>query len=168
MKKPVSPEAARLRMADLCARSEQCEADIMRKLQNLSLPGDVAGEIIKFLRENKFIDDERFARSFARDKCRFSSWGRNKIRLALMAKHIPADAIAHGLAEIDKDDYLNALRKVALAKFRQLDLTGEKAREDRMKLYQHIISRGFESSLASKAVASLVRRASMRQEGNDE
>lgn len=159
VKKPLSPEAARLRMADLCARSEQCEFDIRTKLLRLGLSKSDSEELLQFLRDNKFIDNSRFAVSFARDKCRFSFWGKNKIRLGLMAKRIPKTDIDNALREIDNKDYIDALRRVTLAKGRQLDLTGENAREERLKLYRHILSRGFSSDLAAKAVESMVKRA---------
>lgn len=158
MKKPLSPEAARLRMADLCARSEQCEYDIRTKLTRLGIGGESADSIIDFLRRERFIDDLRFARSFARDKCRFSSWGNAKIRLGLLAKRLPRPAIEEGLEGIERKDYLDALRRVTLAKARQLDFSTETAADSRLKLYRHILSRGFESALASKAVQSYINR----------
>lgn len=158
VKRPLTPEAARLRMADLCARSEQCEHDIRTKLIRLGLASSQIEPIIDFLKENRFIDSLRYAASFARDKCRFSSWGKNKIRVALMVKRLPAADIEAGLREIDGKDYLDALRRVTLSKGRQLDLLGENSREERLKLYRHILSRGFEPALASKAVDSFIKR----------
>ena len=81
-------------MADLCARSEQCEADIRQKLYRLGLSSGEVQQIVSQLIDEKFIDNARFARSFARDKCRFSCWGRHKIRLALAAKRL-SDAEIH-------------------------------------------------------------------------
>lgn len=156
MPKPITPEAARIRLADLCARSEQCEADVRQKLYRLGLSSGEVQSIVTSLIEERFIDNARFARSFARDKCRFSSWGRNKIRLALAAKRISAADIAQGLASIEEHDYMDALRRTAAAKARGLDLNGAEARENRLKLFRHILSRGFESDLASKAIRELL------------
>lgn len=150
--KPISPEAAKIRMADLCARSEQCEADIRQKLYRLGLSSGDVQKIIVELTEERFIDNARFARSFARDKCRFSSWGRNKIRLALAAKRITSGDITQGLEAIEEKDYLEALRRVTYAKGRGLDLFGPDGRENRIKLFRHILSRGFETDLATKAI----------------
>lgn len=149
---PITPEAAKIRMADLCARSEQCEADIRQKLYRLGLSSSQVQQVVTELIDEKFIDNARFARSFARDKCRFSCWGRHKIRLALAAKRLTPQDIAQGLHAIEEADYLNALKRTTMAKARSLDLNGPDAREERMKLFRHLISRGFESELASKAV----------------
>ncbi len=153
----MTPEAAKIRMADLCARSEQCEADIRQKLYRLGLSSSEVQQIIMQLIDEKFIDNARFARSFARDKCRFSCWGKYKIRLALAAKRLSPGDIQQGLDAIEKADYLDALKRTASAKARTLDLKGENAREERMKLFRHLLSRGFETDLATKAVNYLIQ-----------
>lgn len=156
MKKPVSIENALLRMADLCARSEQCEGDIRQKLYRLGLPSSDADRVVRRLIEERFIDNARFARAFARDKCRFSGWGRAKIRMGLLAKRIHSRDIDGALAGIPEEDYLEALHRTATAKARSLKLTGPDSREDRVRLYRHILSRGFESELASRAVRDAI------------
>lgn len=157
-KQPVTPEAAKIRMADLCARSEQCEADIRQKLYRLGLSSGEVQRIITELKDENFIDNERYARSFARDKCRFSCWGRYKIRLALAAKRLTPQEIAQGIDAIEPADYLDAIKRTTIAKAKSLDLNGPDAREERMKLFRHLISRGFESDVASKAVKAAIAR----------
>ena len=93
-KKEVTPQKALEMMAGLCAKSEQCPYDIMAKLRKFGLTAEDAGEVLDSLREQKFVDEARYARSFARDKVRFSGWGRNKIRQQLMLKRIPT-ALKH-------------------------------------------------------------------------
>ena len=160
-RQPITLEAARIRMADICARSEQCEADIKQKLYKLGLTSSQTAETINFLKENKFIDNKRFARSFSSDKCRFSSWGKYKIQRALAAKRLRPDEIAEGLSAIDENDYHAALMRTAIAKARTLDLFGESGRDNRMRLYRHIMARGFEPSLASEAVKNILRDPSL-------
>ena len=154
-KKPVTPEAARLKMADLCARSEQCEYEIREKLRKQGLPSAETDKIITFLIDNKFIDNERYARSFTNDKVRFASWGRNKIRQALALKRIPSSAIIEALNEIDEKEYLKAIQRAGISKIKSLDIEDY---DDRLKLYRHLLSRGFESSLISKLIEYLRKR----------
>ena len=156
MKRRITPEAAKIRMADLCARSEQCEYDIRQKLQKMGIFSDAAAEIMDYLIGNKFIDNSRFARSYARDKCRFSSWGPYKIRQGLAAKRLSASDISQGIAALEDSDIAEGVRRVAKAKARSLHLHGDDAREGRMKLYRHILSRGFDSRLASTAVKEMI------------
>lgn len=111
--KPLTKEDALLKMASLCARSEQCEFDIARKLYTKRLPADDVRWVIDELTGRRFLDSARFARSFARDKVRFSSWGRRKISVALRAKRIPEATVSEALAEIEPSDYDEAASRVA-------------------------------------------------------
>lgn len=148
----ITPEAARIRLADLCARSEQCEFDLRRKLANTKLPIQQQEDIIRYLADNKFIDNRRFAGSFARDKVRFAGWGRNRIRMALALKRIDSSIITEALATVSDDDYHDGLLKAARAKARNLDLS---VYNDKVKLYRHLASRGFTSSEISEVIKIL-------------
>ncbi len=158
-KKSLSFEAAKLKMADLCARAEHCESEIREKLRKNGISLQETDDIVDFLIKNRFIDNARFASSFTNDKVRFSGWGRNKVRQALALKRIPAAFIREALENIDEDLYLETLHKVALSKSRHLSLNDY---DDRIKLYRYLLTRGFESSLISTEISTL------RKAENDE
>lgn len=151
-RKPLTPDAARLKMADLCARSEHCEFEIREKLRKKDLNPKEIDNIIQFLRDGKFIDDERFSRAFTNDKVRFAGWGRNKIRQALALKRIPSDIITQALSEIDEKEYLRSLQRVGTSKAKSLNLEDW---DDRTRLYRHLLTKGYESSLITKLIAFL-------------
>lgn len=151
-RKPLTAENAQIRLESLCARSEHCSYEIMTKLKGWGIPGDEAEKILKSLIANRFVDDLRFAKSFVRDRYRFSGYGRRKIALGLMAKRIPRDIIDEALDEIDDDIYFENAMHMAARKAKELDLS---AYEDRNKLYRHLLSRGYESSIAAKAIKSI-------------
>lgn len=154
-RKPLTPDAARLKMADLCARSEHCEFEIREKLRKKDLNPKEIDNIIQFLRDGKFIDDERFSRAFTNDKVRFAGWGRNKIRQALALKRIPSDIITQALSEIDEKEYLRSLQRVGTSKAKSLNLEDW---DDRTRLYRHLLTKGYESSLITKLIAFLRKR----------
>lgn len=151
-KKPITKEAALLKMADLCARGEHCAFEIREKLRKMQLAASDANEIVEYLEENRYIDDSRFARAFARDKVKFSGWGKNKIRMALAMKRIPSAEISSALEEINPEEYMAVAVNAAKAKARNLDLSDY---DDKGKLYRHLASRGFEGSVISKAIQSI-------------
>ena len=148
-KKPADPDALLKRMAGLCAKSEQCTFDINTKLYKAGLPKDKREELINYLTENRYLDDARYARAFASYKVRFSSWGKRKIKMALYAKRIDSEHIARALDAIDPQDYLDALHRAIEAQKKNLDLSD---RAQRAKLYNHLLSRGFESELIHKMI----------------
>lgn len=156
-RKPLTREAALLRMADLCARAEMCEWEVMQKLARLGLSSGTARGIVDELVERRFIDNARYAAALARDKVRFSGWGRRKIAAHLMSRRIPSPDIREALGSIDAGEYREALGRAARAKARSLDLT---QREDRDRLMRHLAARGFEAG----AVTGIVRELRCEEE----
>lgn len=151
-KRPVSQDGMRLRLADLCSRSEQCESDLRMKITRAGLSKEEGDQIIDFLKTNRFLDNARFARAYARDKLRFAGWGRNKIRAGLYAKGIAADDIKAGLDAIEEGDYIEAMLKTGRAKASRLDLH---TRTDAAKFIRYMQSRGFESGLIFQLLDAL-------------
>lgn len=152
IKKLADPEALLKRMAGLCARSEQCTFDILTKLYKAGLPAEKRDEIIDYLTANRYLDDARFARSFASYKVRFAAWGKRKIRMALAAKRIESSMIADALDAISEEDYSDALNRVIESRSRDLNLAD---RDQRGKLYRSLLSRGFEPDIISRALSRL-------------
>lgn len=159
MKKEVTYEKVLLRLAGLCASSEQCSGDIRSKALKAGLSVTDAERVVEYLVGNKYVDDGRFARAFANDKVRFSGWGRMKIRIGLRSKGLSDAMVSSALQSIDADDYKEALGRALAAKARSLDLTDVKGRQS---LYRHLASRGFESSL----IVSAIREFMSRQQGD--
>ena len=154
MKRKPTADEMLVRMAGLCAGAEQCASDIRDKILKQGFSSDDAERMISYLRKNRYLDDDRYARAFAVDKVRFSGWGRLKVRMGLRAKGLEDAAVAQALEYIPDSDYLEALRKVMGAKARSLDLTDIK---DRQKLYRHMASRGFESQLILAAKRAMLK-----------
>lgn len=150
-KTPISPDKAKLRMAALCAKSEQCEFDIRRKLASLVAP-EFQDEIIDFLIRNSFIDNHRYARNAAAYKANYARWGKRKIRHFLSAKRISEIDIEEAIEAIDEAEYLKSLHRVAISKAANLNL------EDfnhRGRLMRSLLQRGFEPNLISAEISQL-------------
>lgn len=152
MKKILTKEEALSAMAGLCARSEQCESDIYKKLRAKGLSNSDTSEIIERLKEMRFVDNSRYASAFARDKVRFSSWGKMKIRMALVAKRIPSELIDDALESIDPEDYAEAARRSAASKISSLDINQH---DDRIRFFRYMMSRGFESDIVNREIKRL-------------
>ena len=84
--KQISAKDALVRLETLCARSEQSTGEAREKLRRWGILSADAEKIIDSLVDRRFIDNARFARAFARDKIRFSKWGRIKVSQKLREK----------------------------------------------------------------------------------
>lgn len=156
MKRKPTAEEMLVRMAGLCAGAEQCAADIRSKILKQGFSAEEAEKMLEYLRKNKYIDDSRYSRAYAIDKVRFSGWGKMKVRMGLRAKGISDTIISQAFDYIPEKTYAETLEKVMLAKARSLDL---KEVKDRQKLYRHLSSRGFESSLIISAMRTLMKKS---------
>jgi len=97
----MKPEEALNRAAAYCSRQERCVYDVECKLEAWNVDPDEFGAIIERLKKEKFIDEERYATFFVRDKFRFNGWGKVKIRWALKKKNVDPAAVAKALDVIN-------------------------------------------------------------------
>ncbi|RBL93744.1 regulatory protein RecX [Chitinophaga flava] len=136
-----------------CAYQERCHQEVKYKCLELGLRGDEVEEAIAMLIAENFLNEERFAKAFAGGKFRIKQWGRNKIKAELKQKQVSDYCIRKGLAEIDEEDYYAALLKLADKKYQSLNR--ETAMKQRYKTMQHLLQRGFESSLINEALEQI-------------
>jgi len=141
MKKEISEQEAYLLLAAECAKTEHCEHEMLTKMQRWELPDDAQQRIIDRLKSERYIDDERFARAFVRDKIRYNKWGQRKIKQALWQKHIDADIQQRALDEIEEKEYLDVLRP--LLKQKRKTTKAQTAYEFNQKLIRFALGRGF-------------------------
>lgn len=118
----LTAEQAIDRLETLCARAEQCSHDLRRKLAGWGIASGEAESVISHLREGRWVDDERYARAYCRDKYRFNRWGRAKVKMGLMAKRVGPEAVEAALGEIEDDVYRVNLVSVLLGKVRSMGI----------------------------------------------
>ena len=152
-RKPISPDNAFLRLATLCARSEQAEGDLRKKLHDWGVAESDSNDIIARLKQERYIDNERYARAYCRDKLRFNGWGRIKISYMLRSKSIEQEYIDAALAEIDEEQYAAILNNALAAKAKTL--IGKEPEQLIASLMRFASSRGFEPSLIYSAIERL-------------
>lgn len=149
---PITPAKALARLQDLCARAEISTGEALDKLRRWGIGGARAVEVVQRLVDDRFIDDERFARAFVRDKYLYSRWGRIKIRQALRLKRVPADYIDAALEEeIDPETYAAGLAGLLRAKLRSLSADDD-AYTISGKLLRFAAGRGFEPALVMSVI----------------
>ncbi|MBR5087689.1 MAG: RecX family transcriptional regulator [Muribaculaceae bacterium] len=153
-RKEITPENAYLRLATLCARCEHAEGDLRKKLRDWGIGTRDADAIISRLKQERYLDNERFARAYCRDKLRFNGWGRVKIAYMLKGKGVEQEYIDNALSEIDEEQYTSILNEALEAKARTLN--DKNPQQARASLLRFAASRGFEPALFFPAVSRLI------------
>lgn len=100
-KRAKTPEQALAALMRLCARAEKSSGDALRLMRTWGVEEVAREGVLKQLLDRRFIDDERYAGAFVREKTRLSGWGAYKIRTALQRKGIAREVIEAALAEVD-------------------------------------------------------------------
>ncbi len=140
--------------AALCSRSERCSFDVLQKLRKRELSDEECAKIIAFLKQEKYLDDARFAESYALDKFRLNSWGVIKIRMMLYEKQIPSNEIDKAIQAIPKREYLRVLKKVISDKLKVLKEEDEFLLK--MKVARFAAGKGYEQDEIFKILGELV------------
>jgi len=133
-----------IKVASFCAYQERTLKEVRQKLREWEVADDDAEPVIAELIAQNYLNEERFARSFARGKFRVKKWGRLKIRQEMKLKGLSNELIQKGLTEIDGDAYEEVLRDLLEKKARSL--RGESVAV-KQKIVRFALSRGFESDI---------------------
>jgi regulatory protein len=138
-----------------CAYQERCHQDVIKKLKDMSMVPEAIDHIMAHLIQKDYLNEERFAKSFARGKFNIKNWGRIRITNELKLRKISAYSIKSALKEIDDSVYNSKLE--ALAKKKVDQLKGQNKNQKKKKLADYLLYRGWESHLVYELVATLIK-----------
>mgnify|MGYP003330519188 CR=1 FL=1 len=141
-KKTYTANEALAKAENYCAYQDRCHQEVRSKLIEWAIYGDDLELIINKLIENKFLDEERFAKSYVRGKFRIKKWGRIKIEQELKRRDISSYCIKQGFKEIEEEDYRNTLQQLITNDEAML-----KTPQTTNKLIQRLMRKGFEYDL---------------------
>ena len=132
---------AYLTLAALCAQAEHCQWEMLEKMRRWEVPEDAQTRVMQRLISERYVDDERYAQAFVKDKIRYNKWGRRKVEQALWQKRIDEDIRKRVLDEVDDDEYLSVLRP--LLKQKRRSIKAQNDYELNQKLMRFALGRGF-------------------------
>ena len=142
--KTYTVEEAKRRMERYCAYQERCHKEVTTKLRQMRMIPEAIDVIVAYLIEENFLNEERFARSYARGKFRFKKWGRVRITRELKFRDISRYNIACAMEEIE-DDYEEVFD--TLAEKKANTITEKNIQKARRKLADYLLYKGWESSM---------------------
>ena len=135
------PFETRDRIKKWCDLQERAHSDVTKKLKTWGVFHDEADQIISELISENYLNEERFARAFARGKFRIKKWGWKKIEVELKRKYVSKYSIALAKEEIEESDYLATLEEVIEKKRRFVK--GDSEWEINQKLIRFALGKGY-------------------------
>lgn len=149
-KKSLTKEQALQKLKHYCAYQERCHSEVKEKLYQLGVWKKDHDEIIASLIEENYLNEERFAIAYVGGKFRAKQWGRVKIKYELKQKQVSDYCIKKAMKQIDEEEYLSVLNKLAKEKYAALK--SEQYLVRKKKTMDYLLAKGFESDLVRKAV----------------
>ncbi|MBO5805807.1 MAG: RecX family transcriptional regulator [Tidjanibacter sp.] len=139
--KAKSREQAQSILMRQCARAERCSSDALRSMHRWGVAPGEAREVLAYLQRERFIDDERYASAYVREKMRLSGWGPRKIAAQLRAKQIAPEIVARAMAQLEPERDMERLEQVLRRKLPHI--SWRNPYDLRAKLVRFGLSRGF-------------------------
>jgi len=140
-----------------CKYQERCHAEVRNKLYELGFTCVDVERLLTELIATDVVNEERFARAFARGKFRMMQWGREKIKIELKQRKISDYCIKKALTEIDIDEYDNTLNKLAIKKLIQLK-TDRSETSKKGKLYRYLVQKGYERDIVISIINEHIKK----------
>ena len=148
-------EEAKKRLERYCSYQDRCHKEVEQKLFEMNMIPEACELILLHLMAKDFLNEERFARSFARGKFNIKSWGKNRIILELKKRKISKYNIDTALKEIDEDAYHDKVKFLAVKKYELL--SEPNTFKKRQKLIDFLLRKGFENYLVYDVVREITQ-----------
>jgi len=129
------------KLRQMCSRQEKCPADVLSLLKRWEVDEDQHHIIVETLIKEKFVDEQRYASAFIRDKMKFDHWGLVKIKVMLHQKGISSSITDDLLKQVDRNEYKEMIGRELAKKRKSLKGTPY---EIWAKLARYGSSRGYE------------------------
>ncbi|MEO8517312.1 MAG: regulatory protein RecX [Flavobacterium sp.] len=136
-----------------CSYQERCHHEVEEKLKTLRMTSSEIDEIIVHLINNDFLNEERFACSFARGKHNIKHWGKIRIVNELKFRSISKYNIDKALQEIPPTVYLEKFHWLAERNWESIKETN--LTKKKKKFCDFLLRKGWESNLVFEKMKEL-------------
>lgn len=155
MKTTYTPLEALQKLEHFCAYQERCHEEVVSKLYSLKMTTDETDEIIVKLIEGNFLNETRFACSFARGKHRIKSWGKIRITNELKMRNISSTNISLALKEITAEEYQETFDQLSERCWNSIQEKNQLKK--RKKFCDYLLRRGYENNLVYEKAKEMER-----------
>ncbi len=128
-----------------CSYQERCHNEVVDKLKSFNMTSSEIDQIVVHLINHNFLNEERFACSFARGKHNIKHWGKIRIVNELKFKNISKYNIDKALKEIPPAVYISNFH--AFAERHWETIRESNANKKKKKFCDYLLRKGFESNL---------------------
>ena len=103
-----------------CLYQERCVKEVKNKLFSLKVSSKSANDIIEYLIDNDYLNEERYTKMFIQGKLRIKKWGRIKLKYELRLKGIEIKIINKHINQIIEEEYIKCFNEFSTNKIKFL------------------------------------------------
>ena len=151
--KSYSSKEVRQKLEHYCAYQDRCHQEVYQKMFSFSLTAHEKEELMVYLIDNHFLNEERFAQSFTRGKHNYKNWGKIRIVNELKARNISSTIIKIALKEINDSLYLETFEELSEKHWNTINESN--LMKKRKKFCDFFMRKGWENSLIYEKVREL-------------
>ena len=140
-----------------CVYQDRCHKEVEQKMKEFNLIPEAKEIIFLSLLKDSFLNEERFAKSFARGKFRIKNWGKQRITRELKFRDISEYNIKTALKEIDEEEYLKTIYRIT--ENRNEVISESNIYKRKQKLIGFLMRKGFENDLIYKTVNDIINKS---------
>ena len=150
-------------------KSYKSEKEVMDKLRTKGYSENIIKKAMDFLREYSFVDDEKYAALYIKEKC--ASTSKKKIKYLLIRKGIKAELIDEKLSYIHSDIEENTAFKLGEKKYKSICSSCTDSKKAYSKLGAYLYGCGFGSEVVKEAIKKIYnaddfKKASVTDDSN--
>lgn len=153
-KKIYTVQEIQQKIAQYCVYQDRCHKEVEEKMKSYELIPEAREMILLNLMKDNFLNEERFAKSFARGKFRIKHWGKNRIVNELKMRDISSYNIKTALKEIDEQEYIKTI--YSITENRNNVISESNPFKRKKKLVDFLLRKGFETDLIFKTVKDVL------------
>ena len=153
-KKSFTVDQIKRKLENYCVYQDRCHKEVEQKMWEFHLIPEARELILLSLMKDNFLNEERFAKSYARGKFRIKSWGKPRIVRELKFRDISTYNIKTALKEIDEQEYISTIYRITENRNEVISEPNEYKR--RQKLIDFLMRKGFENDLIFKTVKDVL------------
>jgi regulatory protein len=136
-------------------KSYKTEKEIYNKLLTKGYEENVIMKVIDFMGSYNFVDDEKYAQAYIKDK--IITQGRDKIFYALSAKGVDVETIKDNLASVNEDVEFAGAKKIGIKKYEALIKRESDSRKIEGKLKQYLASKGYSWDMIKRVSIAILK-----------
>lgn len=127
-----------------CLYQDRCVMEVKNKLYSFKVSSQLVENIVEYLIDNDFLNEERYTKMFIQGKLRIKKWGRIKLKYELRSKGIDIKTINEHINQINEEDYMNYFNEFSTSKIKFLKGTKDQKKRSFINYFTY---RGWENNL---------------------